>query len=175
MSDDVRSAIRAARRSDLHALTDLRLGFLGEAAHGDPRLRLMPDARQRTEQAFPVWMGQGDRVLVVALDPTLASGDGPGAEDAPPVGYAMGLLGNVPPVLVAQHVGEILEVFVAPAQRGKGLGDALVDVVGRALVRRGAQVLRAAVPSTNAHARARLERAGYEALQFEFERSLDAG
>ena len=176
MADHVRkAAIRAARRSDLHALTDLRLDFLGEAAHADGRLRLMPEARQRTEQALPVWMGQTDRVLVVALDPDLASGDGPGADDAQPVGYAMGLLGNVPPVLVAQHVGEILEIHVDAAHRGKGLGDALLDVVGRALVGRGAEVLRAAVPSTHADARARLERAGYAGLQFEFERSLDAG
>ena len=175
MHDEVQSAIRAARRSDLHALTDLRLQFLGEAAHADARMRLMPDARQRTEQALPVWMGQADRVVVVALDPVLAAEGGPGAEDAPPVGYAMGLLGNVPPVLLAQHVGEILEVHVDPAHRGKGLGDALVDVVSRALVGRGAQVLRAAVPAANVDARARLERAGYGALQFELERNLDAG
>ena len=175
MSDEVRSAVRAARRSDLHALTDLRLQFLGEAAHADTRLRLMPDARQRTEQALPVWMGQADRVLVVAMDPALASGDGPGAEDAPLVGYAMGLLGAVPPVLAAQQVGEILEVYVDPAQRGRGLGDQLLSVVSNALVGRGAQVLRAAVPAHDDDSRARLERAGYGALQLEFERSLDAG
>lgn len=175
MSADARAAIRAARRRDLHALTDLRLRFLGEAAHADPRLRLMPDARQRTEQALPVWMGQSDRVLLVALDPTLAHGDGPGADDAPPVGYAMGLLGAVPPVLQHQHVGEILEVHVATTHRGRGLGDALVAVLGDALAGRGAQVLRAAVPVTSPEARARLERAGYAPLQLELERSLDAG
>lgn len=175
MHDEVQSAIRAARRSDLQALTDLRLQFLGEAAHADRRMRLMPDARQRTEQALPIWMGQTDRVVVVALDPVLSAGDGPRADDAPPVGYAMGLLGNVPPVLQAQHVGEILEVYVTPEQRGNGLGDALLEVVSNALVGRGAQVLRAAVPAAGEHDRARLERAGYQALQFEFERSLDAG
>ena len=134
MSDDARAAIRAARRSDLHALTDLRLQFLGEAAHADTRLRLMPDARQRTEQALPVWMGQTDRVLLVALDPALSHGDGPGADDAPAVGYAMGLLGNVPPVLLHQHVGEILEVHVAPEHRGRGYGTRVTAHLCRQLV-----------------------------------------
>ncbi|MDF1701556.1 MAG: GNAT family N-acetyltransferase [Planctomycetota bacterium] len=172
--DEARSAVRAARRSDLHALTDLRLHFLGEAAHADARLRLMPDARDRTEHALPVWMGQADRVLLVGLDPA-HDPQGPGADNAAPVAYAMGLLGAVPPVLAAQHVGEILEVHVDPAHRGKGLGDALVAILGEALIGRGAQVLRAAVPSTHEFARARLERAGFAPLQLELERSLDAG
>lgn len=175
MLEEARSAIRAARRSDLHALTDLRMRHLGECAHGDPRLRLMPDARDRTEHALPVWLGQSDRVLLVALDPTLSAPGGPGADEAPPVGYAMGLLGAVPPVLRHQHVGEILEVHVDPAHRGQGLGDALVEVLSRALVGRGAQVLRAAVPTSGEAARARLERAGYLPLQFELERGLGPG
>ena len=169
-----RFAIRAARRSDLQALTELRMRYLGEAAHMERRLRLMPDARVRTEQALPVWLGQDDRVLLIALPAALEGEDAEG-DDAEPVGYAMGLLKTVPPILERQHVGEILEVYLDPAHRGKGLGAALVEMLTQVLVGRGAEVLRAAIPSVHADARQRFERAGYAPLQVEMERALDAG
>jgi GNAT superfamily N-acetyltransferase len=160
-------AIRAARRSDLQTLTDLRMRFLGEAAHDEPRLRLTAAARARTEHALPVWMGQEDRVLVVA-----EVGEG---EDRHVVAYGMGYLRTVPPVLVRRHVGEILEVFVVPELRGEGHATAIVKVLTDALVGRGAEVLRAAVPSTHPSAQARLERAGYVPVQVELERTLGRG
>jgi GNAT superfamily N-acetyltransferase len=167
MDEGARSGIRAARRGDLQTLTDLRMRYLGEAAHQDARLRLLPDARARTEQTLPVWMGQDDRILLVALS-------GPD-EDDEPVGYAMGLLTMAPPLLQVQQVGEILEVYLAPDQRGRGLGAALVGTLTEVLVGRGARVLRAAIPVANARARAQLEAAGYVPLQLELERALDAG
>ena len=175
MAEDARSAIRAARRSDLHRLADLRMRCLGEAAHAEARLRLQPDARARTEQALPVWMGHDDRVLIVAEGQAPAAEEGEEAPAAPLVGYAMGLLNVAPPVLQSQHVGEILEVYLEPEARGRGLGEALVNVLTTALKGRGAQVLRAAVPVANEAARAQLARAGYLPLQRILERSLDAG
>jgi len=175
MPDGARSAIRAARRSDLHRVADLRMRYLGEAAHGEVRLRLQPDARARTEQALPVWMGHDDRVLIVAEGEPPPVAEGEEAPVAPIVGYAMGLLNIAPPVLESQHVGEILEVYLDREARGHGLGQALVDVLTDALRGRGAQVLRAAVPVANEAARAQLAHAGYQPLQRILERSLDAG
>ncbi|MDA1196172.1 MAG: GNAT family N-acetyltransferase [Planctomycetota bacterium] len=163
-----RPSVRAARRSDLQVLTDLRMRFLGEAAHDEPRLRLMPDARVRTEQAFPVWMGHDDRVILLAAPSE-------GEDEATPVAYAMGLLRRAPPILASQNVGEILEVYVTPEHRGEGLAAKLVAVLTDALVGRGAEVLRSAVPVGHVAATARLERAGYRPLQIELERSLGAG
>jgi len=167
MDEAQRPAIRAARRSDLQALTDLRMRFLGEAAHGEPRLRLLADARARTEHALPVWIGQEGRVLLVA--------EADVAGETTVVGYGMGFLRVVPPILVHRYVGEILEVFVTPEARGQGLGATLVKVLTEALIGRGAQVLRAAVPSTHPEAQARLERAGYAPVQIELERGLGRG
>jgi ribosomal protein S18 acetylase RimI-like enzyme len=175
MVEGGRSAIRAARRSDLPRIADLRMRSLGEAAHAEPRLRLQPDARVRTEQALPVWMGQDERILVV-VEGSGQSEDGESESATPPLlGYAMGRMNVAPPVFHNQHVGELLEVYLLPEARGQGLGVALVDVVTEALRGRGAQVLRAAVPVANTEARAQLEHAGYRPLQRILERALDAG
>jgi ribosomal protein S18 acetylase RimI-like enzyme len=164
--------VRAARRGDLQPLADLRMRHLGELAHGEPRLRLLPDARQRTEQSLPVWMGQEDRILLVAEHS--APGEEGEAADATLVGYAMGVLVLSPPILRNQHLGEIKECFVAPERRGEGTGGELVAVLTRVLVGRGADVLRAEVPVTNAAASGQLEAAGYRPLQLVMERRMNA-
>lgn len=185
MADDGHTGIRAARRSDLPALADLRMRYLGEAAHEEPRLRLLAEARPRTEQALPVWMGQEDCILLVALGPRPpvekeASGTTEEIEvteedpEGVPVGYAMGVLHTWPPVLERQRGGEVVEIYVLPESRGRGLGRGLVQVLTQVLRGRGAQVLRAALPIVNEVARSRLRAAGYEPLQVVMERRLDA-
>lgn len=164
-------AVRAARRGDLQQLVDLRMRFLGETAHDEPRLRLLPDARQRTEQALPVWMGQEDRILLVAEAPS-RSPDGEAGPEL--IGYAMGLLNVWPPVFQSQHVGEIAECYVNESSRGKGVGGALIKLLTDVLCGRGATVLRGGVPVSNASVRAHLVSAGYAPLQFVMERRLNA-
>jgi ribosomal protein S18 acetylase RimI-like enzyme len=87
----------------------------------------------------------------------------------------MGLLDVAPPVLRSQHVGEVLEVWLAPEHRGQGLGRRLVALLTDALCRRGATVLRAAVPRVDEPAQRQLAAAGYVPLQYVLERALDAG
>jgi len=168
MASEARSAVRAARRSDLQALADLRMRYLGEVAHIEQRLRLMPDARARTEQILPVWMGQEGRLLIVAEGEA-----SDGETTAPLVGYGMALFQTVPPVLVHQRVGEILEVFVVADVRGQGIGRALVAVLTDALTGRGAEVLRAALPVAAETGQAQLAASGYTPLQYVYERRLD--
>lgn len=158
-----RASIRAARRQDLAGLVHLRVHYLGETAHLDPRLPIAADARTRTEQMLPVWMGQDERILLVAE----------GAAGAI-VGYATGVVDLRPPLLLHQHVGEILECYVEPKWRGKGLGAALLDVLGEALRGRGAEVVRAAVSVRNEAAVKRFEQRGFTALQWIMDRRLDA-
>jgi len=168
MSSGERTRVRAARRHDLSRLVDLRVHYLGETAHLEPRLPLAPDARARTEQAFPVWLGQDDRVVLVA------EGDAVEGGEPPLVGYAMGVLETLPPLLARQHVGEITECYVEPPWRGRGLGRSLVAVLSEALSRRGAEALRAAVPVRNEIARARFEAQGFQPLQILLDRRWDA-
>ena len=165
-----RDRVRAARRNDMPRLVDLRVHFLSEAAHLDARLRLGADVRARTEQMLPVWMGQDDRVLLVAESTEPPSDGG----EPMLAGYAMGVLNMRPPLLQSQHVGEIQEVYLRPDERGKGVARALVAVLTDALCGRGADVLRAAVPVVNETALMRLRAEGYLPLQHILERRLDA-
>lgn len=158
--------IRAARRGDVPALVDLRIHHLGEVAKQAAGVRLLPDARQRTEQALPVWLGQDDRVLLVAV---LAAGE---AEEQV-VGYAMGLVSTWPPIFRNQHVGEVLECFVQEGRRGLGIGNALVAKLTEILVGRGVEVLRAVVPEGIEGAGERLQGAGYQPLFLVMKRNLD--
>lgn len=158
--------IRAARRGDVPTLVDLRIRHLGEVAKQAAGIRLLPDARQGTEQALPVWLGQDDRVLLVAA----RAGDD-GVDEV--VGFAMGLVSTWPPIFRNQHVGEVLECFVETGSRGQGIGNLLVAKLTEILVGRGVEVLRAVVPEGIEGAGARLEGAGYEPLFLVMRRNLD--
>ncbi len=161
--------VRAARRGDVPQLVDLRIQHLGAVARLEPPARLSPDARSRIEQILPVWLGQDDRVILVAEAEKTAADNG----DGPLVGYAMGILNIWPPVLRSQHVGEILECYVVPPRRGKGVGHHLLKVLTDILCGRGAKVLRASVPIRNEAARERLGHEGYDPLYYVMTRSLD--
>ncbi len=162
------ASVRAARRQDLPGLVHLRVHYLGETAHLEPRLPIAADARARTEQILPVWLGQEERVLLVAEGPA------PEGVPAPLVGYATGVLDVRPPLLLHQRVGEVLECYVEPPWRGRGVGARLLDVLGEALRGRGAEVVRAAVPVRNEVALERFRRRGFRPLQWIMDRRLDA-
>ena len=151
-------------------LGELRMRYLSEVTHAEPRLRLLADARARTEQTLPVWMGLDDRILLVAEGAPPVDGEGA----APIVGYAMGLFTTVPPVLRHTHLGEILELYVVPEVRGQGLAGALLTVLTEALTGRGAEVLRAVVAVAGTADIERIRMAGYAPLQYVLERRLDA-
>jgi GNAT superfamily N-acetyltransferase len=153
--------IRAARRTDAASLVELRIRYLADMARLEPRYELLPDVRQRTEHALPVWMDQEDRVLLVAED---------GAGNV--VGYATGLSAVWPPVLKVQHVGEVSELYVVAELRGQGVGRALLEALSSALRDRGARVLRAVVPSRGAEGLQRFEGQGYRPVHYVLEKGL---
>jgi GNAT superfamily N-acetyltransferase len=158
--------LRAGRRHDVPGLVDLRVRYLAETARADPRFGLMPDVRERTSHAIPVWLGQEDRILLVAEEGGTEDGGGT------LVGYATGVLTVWPPVLRNQRVGEVQEVFILPDRRGRGSGLALMARLVDLLRGRGAQVLRAPVPLKNESLRRRFETLGFRALQVVMERNL---
>jgi ribosomal protein S18 acetylase RimI-like enzyme len=163
----IEARARPARRLDTHALTDLRVQYLAEMARLEPRLQLLPDVRERTEHAIPIWLEQEGRVLLVA--------EAPGADDAHPdlVGYATGVATVWPPVFRHQHVGEVSEVFVLPAHRGKGYGRRLLAMLSESLLQAGAVVLRAPVAAQNEDSLERFRAQGYRTLQVVLQKSLE--
>ncbi len=160
--------IRAARRGDVPALVDLRIQHLGEIAKQATHVRLLPDARQRTEQTMPVWLGQQGRLVLVA---ELGSDEEEG--ESVVVGYAMGLVSTWPPLFKNQKVGEVLECYVAAAHRGHGTGRQLIHKLTEILVGRDVEVLRAIVPEGVDVAHARMVAEGYEPLYVVMRRDLD--
>lgn len=170
MSVESEASVRGARRADVPPLTDLRVSYLAEMARLEPRLQLLPDVRERTEHALPVWIDQADRVLLVAEVPDVVG-------DGHPVllGYATGQATVWPPILRNQHVGEVSEVYVLPEERGKGFGRALLQQLTTALRDLGAVVLRAPVPTRNEDSLTRFAAIGYRPLQLVLQRSLEEG
>lgn len=168
---DGRNPIRAARRGDIPALVDLRVQFLGEAVHNEARRRLLPDVRERSQHAFPVWMEQPGRLLLVA-EGGHADGADPSIRHPSIVGYAMGTAEVHPPLLEHQHVGVIAECYVMPAWRGHGLYGALIDLLSEMLVSRDAQVLRADLPIGHAQAIECLHQRGFLEVQYTMDRPL---
>jgi GNAT superfamily N-acetyltransferase len=159
--------IRAARRHDLGALVDLRVKFLAETARMESRFALMPDVRERTSHALPVWLEQEDRVFLAAEEAREESTEGP------LVGYATGVASVWPPVFKDQHVGEVLEVYVDPRHRGRGIGRRFLTSLTEGLAGRGARVLRAPVPIRNADLLQRFQAIGYVPVQYVMERNLE--
>jgi ribosomal protein S18 acetylase RimI-like enzyme len=170
MSVHCEASVRTARRADVPPLTDLRIAYLSEMARLEPRLQLLPDVRERTVHALPVWIDQDERILLVAEVPAVT-------EDGPPVlrGYATGVATVWPPILRNQHVGEVSELYVLPEDRGKGFGRLLLTRLTAALRELGAVVLRAPVPVRNEDSLARFRAIGYRSLQLVLQRSLEEG
>jgi len=162
---DAQSRVRVARRTDAGRVADLRFWHLAETARLEPRLRLAADARERIHAAVTAWMSQEDRVVLVAESTS------EGGEPAI-VGFATGLLSVWPPILRAQRVGEVTECFVVPDARGHGLGRALLDAVVSELSARGADVLRAPVPTRNEWAVSVFRAIGFEPHLRVLERTL---
>jgi GNAT superfamily N-acetyltransferase len=159
--------VRAAGRHDVPGLVDLRVRFLGERARLTKKPGIPADVRSRNEALLPVWLGQDERVLLVATD--AANGAAPG----PLRGYALGLVSQWPPLFRRTKVGEVQEVFVEPAARGKGLGRALLTVLTEVLLARGVEVLRAPVAVGDATSLSRFEAQGYRPWQQVLERRQD--
>ena len=158
------------------AIVDLRVRFLGERARLEGKPGLAPDVRARSEAQLPFWIGQDERVLLIALaGPTERAAAEAGQAWASVAGYAMGQVSAWPPLFRRTRVGEILEVFVDPAARGLGLGRALIAVLTETLAARGVEVLRAAVAARDATSLERFEALGYRPWQHVLVRRQDAG
>ncbi len=164
--------VRPLHRGDLPRLAELRLWYLAETARLEPRLRLLPEARERLGASASVWWGQEDRVVLVVEDPVPTA---PAGEPAPLVGYATGIVSVWPPVWRTQRVGEISEVFVTPDRRQKGLGRALLQGVVDALGARDVDVLRAPVPTKNDGSQGLFRALGFEPVLRVLERGSGGG
>lgn len=159
-----RRRVRLAGRHDVPGLVDLRVRFLGERARLERKPGLTADVRARCEALIPVWLGQEERLLLVA------QGAEPGA---PLAGYALGLVAVWPPLFKRTRVGEVQEIYVDPSARGQGLGRVLLQQLTDTLLGRGVEVLRAPVAARDAESLTRFQALGYRPWQHVLVRRAD--
>ncbi|HEX6499910.1 MAG TPA: GNAT family N-acetyltransferase [Micromonosporaceae bacterium] len=119
------------------------------------RLAALSEAPYAFSSRLADWQGDGDReerwrarLAIPGSYNAIALLDGE------PVGMASGVPGD-------DGVAELISMWVAPAARGRGVGDALIDAVAQWARRRGSRTLRLAVRSDNAAARVLYERNGF--------------
>ncbi|GGN65644.1 N-acetyltransferase [Actinoplanes lobatus] len=120
------------------------------------RLAALSEAGYAFGAQLADWSGEGDREdrwrarLAIPGSINLVA-----AVDGLPVGMASGVPGD------KEQIVELISMYVAPAGRGRGVGDLLVGAVERWARQRGAEVLRLAVAEGNENAWALYERNGF--------------
>jgi ribosomal protein S18 acetylase RimI-like enzyme len=169
VDEGARLRVRPARRADAAAIGELRVRHLGETGRLDPRLRAVDGTRDRIAHAPATWLSQDERSLFVAV----ASGGG--EAEAPVVGYSCGLLSVWPPIWRARRVGEVTEACVGPEPGGAGGGRALLRALVLDLSERGAEVLRAPVPSRDPWAAGLFLSLGFQPVQSVLELAAPRG
>ncbi len=76
---------------------------------------------------YRAWLAAGDAFLLLAERP-----------GAPPLGYALVRVGGTEATIaVGERVADLASLSVAPSERGRGIGTALLDAVERELAARG--------------------------------------
>ncbi|GIE80729.1 N-acetyltransferase [Actinoplanes philippinensis] len=120
------------------------------------RLAALTEAPYAFGSRLADWQGDGDREerwrdrLAIPGSYNLVV-----TVDGQPVGMASGVPAG------EDGVAELISMYVAPAGRGRGVGDVLIAAVERWARDRGAHTLRLAVAEGNHHAIALYRRAGF--------------
>lgn len=109
--------IRPAQVADADQVGALWRKLLEEQAAHDGRFSVADDALARWHNDFRYWVRDEHRRLVVAL------------ADEDIVGFASAGLWTPPPIYAAPHEAHVDELFVAPAYRARGAGQALLAAV----------------------------------------------
>ncbi len=128
--------VREARREDADQLAAYLVRFYRVNEEFDPLYALRPDAENRARKLVERYLEDPNSVLLVAE----ASGR--------VVGIARGELRDNP-LLEASPLGVIVELYVHPSYRRRGVGRMLVEELARRLKERGARALAAEFPYLN--------------------------
>ncbi len=132
--------IRPARAEDAQAVTAMWAEMGVEHQQYDPqRWALAADAGERQREHF--FRTLADRQSGLVLTATDSTGQ--------VVGYLMAGVTEPPPVFRTKRRGQIWDLFVRPAHRGKGVGRRLMEAAVDGLKARGAEDLLLRVSADN--------------------------
>jgi ribosomal protein S18 acetylase RimI-like enzyme len=147
--------LRPARDSDIPALVPLLLRLKRLNEEFDPLLKVREDAEDQARQILKADIGNPRAVVLAA--------EGVGADKDKVVGFVRALV-RVRPFYAPEHEGVILDIYLLPLYRRRGVGEHILRETSNELKARGAGLVTAEFPAQNEIASRFYSKRGFRAI-----------
>jgi ribosomal protein S18 acetylase RimI-like enzyme len=155
--------LRPARAADVPALVPLLLRLKRLNEEFDPLLKVRDDAEAQATAVLTAQLGDSKAVILAA--------EGVGADKDKVVGFVRALV-RERPFYTPEWEGVILDIYLLPLYRRRGVGEYLLRETSAALKAKGAGVVTAEFPAQNEIASRFYAKRGFRAIQLLHARSL---
>ena len=155
--------LRPARAGDVPALVPLLLRLKRLNEEFDPLLKVRDDAPAQADEVLRAQLNDPKAVILAA--------EGVGPDKDKVVGFVRALV-RERPFYTPEWEGVILDIYLLPLYRRRGVGEYLLREVSAALKAKGAGVVTAEFPSQNEIATRFYAKRGFRAIQSLHARSL---
>jgi ribosomal protein S18 acetylase RimI-like enzyme len=155
--------LRAARAGDIPALVPLLLRLKRLNEEFDPLLKVRDDAEQQANDVLRAQLADPKAVILAA--------EGVGADKDKVVGFVRALV-RERPFYTPEWEGVIVDIYMLPLYRRRGVGEYLLREISSALKAKGAGVVTAEFPSQNEIASRFYAKRGFRPIQSLHARSL---
>jgi ribosomal protein S18 acetylase RimI-like enzyme len=132
--------LRPAREADIVALVPLMLRLKRLNEEFDPLLRVRDDAEVQSRQVLRQQLADPKAVVLAA--------EGTGADVGKVVGFVRAAV-RERPFYAPEFEGVILDIYLLPLYRRRGVGEFLLQEVSAALKAKGASIVTAEFPAQN--------------------------
>ncbi len=132
--------LRPAKETDLPAVVPLLLRLKRLNEEFDPLLKVREDAEAQAKEILRAQLADTKAVVLVA--------EGTGADRDKVVGFVRAVV-RERPFYVPEQEGVIVDIYLLPLYRRKGVGEYLLSEVSAALKAKGAGVVTAEFPAQN--------------------------
>jgi ribosomal protein S18 acetylase RimI-like enzyme len=132
--------LRPARDADLPAIVSLLLRLKRLNEEFDPLLKVRDDAEQQARQVLKADLVNPKAVVLAA--------EGVGADRDKVVGFVRALV-RERPFYAPEHEGVILDIYLLPLYRRRGVGEYVLREASNALKAKGAGIVTAEFPAQN--------------------------
>ena len=132
--------LRPAREADIPAVVPLLLRLKRLNEEFDPLLRVRDDAERQAHEVVRAQLADPKSVVLVA--------EGEGADHDKVVGFVRALV-RERPFYAPEFEGVIVDIYLLPLYRRRGVGEYLLREVSTALKAKGAGVVTAEFPAQN--------------------------